>query len=176
MAIHRSSRKKGGLDGRSFFTSSRCICAGFTIIELVVVIMLIGILSVAVVPRFMAATEFHGQGFHDEVAALLRYAQKAAIAQRRRVCVQFPDSQNVTLRIAASAGNTAACDTNLTGPNGQTPFTVTARAGTGHNQTSAANFSFYGSGRPSLGAALNIGITDSIARSITVEAETGYVH
>ena len=161
---------------RKFDHSPRRIDLGFTLIELIVVMILIGVLAVAVVPRFMTATEFHGRGFQDEVAALLRYAQKAAIAQRRRVCVQFSDSQNVTLRIAASAGDTAACDTNLAGPNGQTPFTVTARAGTGHNQTSAANFSFYGSGRPSLGASLSVGITDSVARSVTVEAETGYVH
>ncbi|MDE2586150.1 MAG: type II secretion system protein, partial [Betaproteobacteria bacterium] len=151
---------------------SRFAHEGFTLTELVVVMMLIGILAVAVVPRFMGATEFHGQGFQDEVAALLRYAQKTAIAQRRSVCVQFPDSQNVTLRIASSAGDTLSCDTNLTGPNGQAPFTVTARTGTGHDQTAAANFSFYGSGRSSLGATLTIGITDSVPRTVTVEPET----
>lgn len=147
--------------------------AGFTMIELIVTMVIIGILAVSVVPRFADRATFTSRGFQDETLALLRYGQKAAIAQRRTVCVEFPDASSIQLRIS-SAANASACDTNLTGPNGTTPHRVTARTGTGHNRASGDNFLFYSSGRPSVASSFSIAITN--AGTVTVEAETGYVH
>ena len=52
---------------------------GFTLIELIMVMVIVGILAVFVVPRFFDANVFQSRGFADQVQATLRYAQKEAI-------------------------------------------------------------------------------------------------
>ena len=55
---------------------------GFTLLELVMVLLLVGVLAVFVAPRFEVAV-FNARGFADQVGAALRFAQKAAIARRQ---------------------------------------------------------------------------------------------
>lgn len=61
--------------------------SGFTLLELIVIIGIIGILAVVALPRLQQDEGFKQRAFHDQTLAALRYAQKAAIAQRRTVCV-----------------------------------------------------------------------------------------
>lgn len=146
----------------------RCRTFGFTLIELIVILMLTGILAIAILPRFFDRRDFDERAFVDQITGALRYAQKAAIAQRRTVCAAFT-ANSLTLRIRSAAGN-GACDTDLSGPTGVAPYTVTASDGAGFALTPAA-FSFDAEGRPSAPAALAIG-TGFV---VTVKAETGYV-
>ena len=150
---------------------------GFTLIELIMVIIMLGILSVFAAPRIFSTGEFYARGFHDETLAFLRYAQKSAIAQRRTVCVAF-NSTSASLRIASSAA-TASCDTALRGPRGDSPGTISAKAGTAYSAT-PADFGFDGLGQPVNGAGMLVGLqtiqVDNAANTITVEAVTGYVH
>ncbi|MDO8767536.1 MAG: prepilin-type N-terminal cleavage/methylation domain-containing protein [Burkholderiaceae bacterium] len=148
--------------------------SGFTLIELVMVIVMLGILAVFAAPRMFNNGDFYARGFHDETLALLRFAQKSAIAQRRTVCVAFT-SATTTLTIAALAA-TPACANPLVGPKGESPALITARTGVAYN-TLPANFSFDGLGQPS--ASTTIQVANSgvpISLTITVEAGTGYVH
>jgi prepilin-type N-terminal cleavage/methylation domain-containing protein len=64
---------------------------GFTLIELIMVIVILGVLAVFAAPRIFNNADFYARGFHDETLALLRYAQKSAVAQRRteRIGVRF---------------------------------------------------------------------------------------
>ncbi|MGB6054110.1 MAG: type II secretion system protein, partial [Burkholderiaceae bacterium] len=87
--------------------------SGFTLVELIAVMIIIAVLAVAAIPRFFERQAFDARGFGDATLAMLRYAQKAAIAERRRVCVDFTAS-TVSLRVASAAG-AAACDTDLAG-------------------------------------------------------------
>ena len=102
--------------------------------------------------------------------AALRYAHKAAIAQRRTVCVSF-NSTAVTLTMASAVGS-ATCDSNLTGPTGSSPFQVSARQGVAFASV-PSNFRFNATGQASLGQTLQVSGQTS---SITVEQETGYVY
>jgi prepilin-type N-terminal cleavage/methylation domain-containing protein len=62
--------------------------AGFTMIELIMVIMVFGILSVMVLPRFSGKV-FEERGFHDAVKSVLQHARHIAVGSRRFVCVDI---------------------------------------------------------------------------------------
>ncbi len=142
---------------------------GFTLVELIVVLVLTGILSVAVAPRFFDQNAFKNRGFYDETLSALRYAQKAAIAQRRSVCASFTSS-SLTLTIA-SAPDSATCNTPLASPAGGSPFTVTAKS-TGTYATVPAAFYFDALGQASQGQTISV----NGVGNIVIEQETGYVH
>ena len=138
---------------------------GFTLIELVMVIVIIGALSVTALPKFSDTSVFQSRGFADQVLATLRYAQKTAIAQHRNVCVGLA-AASVTLTI-----NNTACSANLNLPDRQINI-LTAPAGITLT-TNQANLVFDANGNPSVTATITI---PEVAAAITVEAETGYVH
>lgn len=151
-------------------TDGRLNGAGFTLVELVVVIIIFGIVAVVALPRFADRTAFDAAGFYEEVQASVRYAQKEAIAKRRTVCLDF-DVNYLEVKFAPAVGS-AVCTADLVSPRGVTPFRVTA--GSGISFSSAADFSYDPLGRPSAGQ--TIVIAGDGSRSFTVEAETGYVH
>lgn len=141
---------------------------GFTLMELVVTLIVLGIMAAVAIPRFFDRGGFDARAFLDQTAGMLRYAQKAAIAQRRLVCVGFT-ANSVSLTIDAD-GN-GSCETGLAGPAGAAPYTVTAPGAVTFNPTPTA-LSFSAEGRPSGGATITI---DGVAATLTVVAETGYV-
>ncbi|HEX4597493.1 MAG TPA: type II secretion system protein, partial [Burkholderiaceae bacterium] len=62
-------------------------CAGFTMLELVIVLMIAGILSFTAIGRLNDTGEVNAHGFAEQVASTLRFAQEAAVAQRRLMYV-----------------------------------------------------------------------------------------
>ena len=157
--------------------SARRAAQGFTLIELVMVLVLAGVLAVYAVPRIFNSNDFYARGFHDEALSLLRYAQKSAVAQRRTVCVGF-SSGSVSLTIAATAA-TLTCSASLVGPRGETPASATARPGVAFAAT-PTSFNFDGLGQPvtagGLAQATQVIQVTGAANSITIETGTGYVH
>ena len=156
---------------------------GFTLVELIMVIVILGVLAVYAAPRIFDSNDFKARGFHDETLSLLRYAQKAAIAQRRIVCVTFDTTvtqhtARLTMENPTLSTTPLACNTNLTGPKGDRPGTITAPAGVTYS--AAPNIIFDGLGQPvntsrvALSSATTIQVANS-SKTITVEAATGYV-
>jgi MSHA pilin protein MshC len=153
---------------------------GFTLIELIMVILMLGVLAVFVVPKMGGPSAFNARGFHDETLAYLRYAQKTAVAQRRTVCVAFPDASTVRLSVA-SAANSWTCDAALIGPRGESPAQATAKSGVNFlNGAAPDGFRFDSLGQPvnASGAPLVIPAmqVDGATGLINVEPVTGYVH
>jgi MSHA pilin protein MshC len=62
---------------------------GFTLIELVMVIVLIAIISLFVAPRMTDVTGTKASAFRDKLKADIRYAQDLAMTRNRRVRVYF---------------------------------------------------------------------------------------
>ena len=109
--LHRFDQ---GVRRRAPFLSASCgscplaaKAAGFTLIELVTAIVIVGILSAATLPRMFDNNSFSERGYVDEIAATLRYSQKIAIASGCEVAVTL-NADNYVASQRAAAGNN--CD------------------------------------------------------------------
>jgi MSHA pilin protein MshC len=149
----------------SFFYSHRS--RGFTVMELVTVIIIAGVLAVVAIPRFSRGM-FDDAQLYDQTLAALRYAQRTAMAYQRTVCVTFTGGNQLSLTYASVYGS-SACNTNLVPPGGNSATYVVTAPGSS-TYTAAATFNFDRVGRPSAGQT----ITLSSGRTIIVETETGY--
>lgn len=69
--------------------SARLFLRGFTLVELVVTLVIIGALAIASAPIFFSTQNFRQSGFYNETLASIRYAQKLAVASGCAVEVVF---------------------------------------------------------------------------------------
>lgn len=152
---------------------NRRTCGGFTMVELILVMVIAGILAAVAIPRFMGRSSFDTRGFTDQLAATVRFAQKLAISQRTPVFVQFT-ANDATLCYVATIPCPAA--SQAPGPGGEKPYTVTAPNGlTIASAVPALQFDASG-GTSTLATQLDIQVNGAGAYHVLVERETGYVH
>lgn len=159
---------------------------GFTLVELVVILIVVGILAVAAIPRFFD-NAFSERGFHDGVKAAIQHARKVAVGSRRYVCVAVAaNGVTLTLDPTLPEANTpaVACGAalNLPVPQPNCPANqVCAPAGVALAVVAPglANFNFDPLGRPVaankavLAAATTIAVTNQ--PNIVVQADSGWV-
>lgn len=147
--------------------------AGYTLVELVVVMAIGGVLAAFVAPRFWTQQTFSDRGYADELAAALRITQKAAVITGCPARLTLASSSYAAAQQAAS-GNTcntadATWATPLVGADGST---VQNSAPSGSTASPTGVFQFDTQGRLTASPATTINIG---ARSITIVAATGLV-
>ncbi|MDP1995944.1 MAG: prepilin-type N-terminal cleavage/methylation domain-containing protein [Gallionella sp.] len=130
---------------------------GFTLVELIMTMVILGIISAVAIPRFFETSVFQNRGTADQVKAALRYGQKIAIAQHKIVAV------NIT-----SAG-ASDCGTALTG--GNINCVISNSVNVAPPLPKTVRFNALGQPVPNAADSVTVG-----GISITIEQETGYVH
>ena len=98
---------------------------GFTLIELVTVITILGLLAVAVVPRITSTSAFETRTVEDQLISAIRQAQQLAMNKAISANVQLQtDSANHRIRITYDEGGTQTLDTGLANSIGLTATTI----------------------------------------------------
>jgi len=147
-------------------------CGGFTLVELVIVILLMGILSFVAAARLGDRQDVDAHGFAEQLASTLRFSQKSAVAQRRPIYVN----------IDAAAGHLAVCLDSA--PACAQPLLAAAGGvldlhmpGGVAMTASGPQLAFDGLGRPSNTTTFTLDIASGSGAHfvVTVEPESGYV-
>ncbi|WP_310461361.1 GspH/FimT family pseudopilin [Sphaerotilus sp.] len=154
---------------------SRRSTTGFTLPELLGVIVLTSVLAVFAMPSLDSVFGFRDEAWRGELIAALRNARQTAVAHRRLVCVSIATG-GVSLQIAA-ANPASSCTSPLVGPDGQSTYAT--GSGTTTSLSPAGTVYFQPTGRATVDAAgastgaWQISITGQTA--ITLLGETGHV-
>lgn len=135
---------------------------GFTLVELIIVVLLVGILAINVGTRFFSNSSFADRNVADELVEAIRYAQHLAMSRGGGI-------QIVTTATSYTVQQTDT--TAIPNPNRTGDYSVTIPA---NSSLSASTISFNGLGQPTPATDTNILVSSSF--TITVEGETGYAH
>ena len=141
---------------------------GFTLPELIAVLLLLGILSATAMPKLQAALTVRDDSWHDQIIASLHYAHKLAISHRRLVCADV-GATGVSLSIA-SANPASTCNAALPGVDGQAQA-ATSDGGAAASISPAGTLYFQPSGRVSTDGAGS----STPVRTITIAGQTNIV-
>lgn len=139
---------------------------GFTLIELVMVMAIIGALAVVVMPRMLDLTMWRARAFADELQAELQAMRRLAVAQRRPVTATI-STTGASFAYADGSGSLG----QVTCPAAISPCLNAASAG-----SITFNAGHSGAASTSSGAALTVTVqAGSYAQSFSLEDETGLI-
>jgi MSHA pilin protein MshC len=146
---------------------------GFTLVELIVVIVIVAVLGSLAAPRFLDTSAFSERGYYEELVAALGFAGTAAVATGCPVRFTLTAASYSAEQQQPSNGRCDPADTSWGQPvklaDGST---LAGTAPTGVSASPAVAIVFYPRGATGLAADQTITVG---AWSLTVEAGTGYV-
>jgi len=150
---------------------------GFTLVELIVTLILVGILSAVAIPRFMGRGSFDTRGFHDQVITAIQFARQQAVAQRRQVCVTVT-AAGLTITRALAPPPGVCGVTPLLNPTTGAGYALVAPAGVVLGGTGGTLLPLVLTFDPlgQVNVAAGLSVTGDGVRNVTIEAGTGYVH
>ena len=90
--------------------------AGFTVVELVLVIVIVGVLGAIAGPRFFDNATFDERAYYDELVTSLRYAQKVSVASGCRVRVDITATTYSLTQQSPQAGHCDPADASFPVP------------------------------------------------------------
>jgi MSHA pilin protein MshC len=144
--------------------------SGFTLIELIVVILLLSIMSVTVLPKFFTATSFQEYTYQSEVITKLRSIQVRAMQQTAN------SRCHKVLVTTHALGIPKNCDESLAEgcQSDTTSVIIESNHSVVFNLSTGSSFTFDNMGRPSC-SPCDLNITGDSALTVTIESE-GYIH
>lgn len=148
---------------------------GFTLTELVVVIVIAGILASVAIPRMLDTSDIDQSGAADDVRAALQFARKAAVYGRRYVCVGVSGNVLTVTRDPAAPESVASpnCTQSLALPAtkaGCAANAVCPPSGVTLSMSPTSLVFYPGSGGASVAATISVA-----GVPITLDAATGFV-
>ncbi len=146
---------------------------GFTLVELVMVIVLLGILSATALPKFVSVATFQQQVFFDDTLNAVRYAQKLAVASGCKVQVSVSANSYVLNRPTnrSQCSGSAAVSESVHNPGTGAANYSNSESGVTLTST-PATFYFDALGRASADTTLTV----ASSKTIKVVSDTGFVY
>lgn len=152
------------------------LCAGFTLIELILILVLVSILSVIALGRLSNTESFATYGYYQSTLASMRYAQRQASARNELIQVEVgtqglaitrdADTQTQGFQSGGAYLRNPATGQNWDGTHDPPPQGVSLSGGP---------VVFDGLGRAN--TAMSFTVTDDEGQSYTISVESsGYVH
>jgi MSHA pilin protein MshC len=148
---------------------------GFTLVELVVVIAVLGIMAAVAAPRFASGDIFETRGDAGLLASTIRYAQKTAIAQRRNVYAIASGSPATKVSLCFDTG----CGQAVINPETGTAYVFVISKNVRVDPSNLSlGFDSLGRAVPDLSASYKVSNKNNLTQfvNILIEASTGYIH
>jgi len=139
---------------------------GFTVIELIAVIVVLGILSATVLPKFFDKSGYQQRVIFDDTLNAVRYAQKLAVATGCNV--QFSISSNAFQLLHATTCSSTSYGVAVAHPATQTPPYTGSEAGISLPNTT---ITFNAIGEADGGTSITIG-----GKTINIVPSTGFIY
>jgi Tfp pilus assembly protein FimT len=173
------------LRARARFRSPFLCPAGFSLIEIIMILLIIGILAGIAIPRFAAFFVVKLEGGRKKIIYDIRYVQQMAVARHTNTRIVFnvgTETYSAQEWKESSPGSGTWAWSNISSPFTRYPLSVDFRSDVQYHGIDIRSASFNGSGTLQFdwkGTPTNGGIVQLFFKGeslcITVESNTGFV-